>query len=116
MSEPLMTRRKSLRRHRNRAAEETREQSGRCLSCCPGGVRRKGGVSLICGWYREQVNLTVDRVACGSPEGEPHVAESIRGRVPMRRPGADRPVGVMTPGNAGRAKGADYPGVIGGQL
>jgi len=44
-------------------------------------------------------------------EGGPQAAETVRGRVPMRRPGADRPVVAMKPGNAGGAKGAGYPDV-----
>jgi hypothetical protein len=34
----------------------------------------------------------------------------------MRSAGADCPVVVEKPGNAGGAKGAAYPGVLGGQL
>jgi len=44
------------------------------------------------------------------------VAETARGRVPWRgNAGADCPVVAMKPGNAGGAKGAGYPGLVGDQ-
>jgi hypothetical protein len=52
----------------------------------------------------------------GRREREPQAAETVRGRVAMREPGADRPVVVTKPGNAGGAKGAGCPGSSGGQL
>jgi hypothetical protein len=51
----------------------------------------------------------------GRREGEPQVAGTTRGRVPMRSTGADRLAVVMKPGNAGGAKGAGHPGGAGGQ-
>ena len=48
-------------------------------------------------------------------KGEPQVAETARGRVPMRVAGTDRLVVVMKPGNAGGAKGAGCPGLLVGQ-
>ena len=48
-------------------------------------------------------------------EGDLRVAETTRGRVPMRSTGADHLVVVMKPGNAGGAKGVDHPGVFGEQ-
>jgi hypothetical protein len=46
----------------------------------------------------------------GWRKGEAQAAETVRARVPMRGRRADRLVVVMTPGNAGRAKGTDCPG------
>jgi len=51
----------------------------------------------------------------GRRERGPQVAETTRGRVAMRGTGADRPVVVVKPGNAGGAKGAGCPGLPGGQ-
>jgi len=48
-------------------------------------------------------------------EGELQAEKTVRGRVPMRGTGADRPVVVVKPGNAGGAKGSDHPGSVGGQ-
>ena len=51
----------------------------------------------------------------GRREGEAQAAETVRARVPMRGRRADRLVVVMTPGNAGRAKGTGCPGSFSGQ-
>jgi hypothetical protein len=48
-------------------------------------------------------------------EGDPQAKEIARGSVPMRGTGADRLVLAMRPGNAGGAKGAGCPGLLGGQ-
>ncbi len=48
-------------------------------------------------------------------KGEPQVAETTRGRVPMRGTGTDRLVVAMKPGNAGGAKQAGCSGWLGGQ-
>jgi hypothetical protein len=48
-------------------------------------------------------------------EGDLQADETVRGRVPMRDAGTDRLVVAMKPANAGRAKGAGYPGLFGGQ-
>jgi hypothetical protein len=40
-------------------------------------------------------------------QGRPPSGRTARGRVPIRGGGADRPVVVMKPGNAGGAKGPD---------
>jgi hypothetical protein len=49
-------------------------------------------------------------------EGVPQVAETTRGRVPMRGTGTDRRVVAVKPGNAGGAKAPGCPGVVVGQL
>ena len=56
-------------------------------------------------------------VACWSDrrEGALQTAETVRGGVPMRGTGADRPVVAMKPGNAGGVKGPGCPGSFGDQ-
>lgn len=94
-----------------------REESGRCLYCGPDGVRRKGGVSRpwACAGNVRTWPVHGMEQECWHPPGDSQAAESVRDRVPEHRPGADRPVGAMTPGNAGRAKGTEYPDVDAGQ-
>ena len=50
-----------------------------------------------------------------SRERVAQVVEATRARVAMRGTEADRFVVAMKPGNAGGAKGADHPGLLGGQ-
>lgn len=56
-----------------------------------------------------------DPAECWSGEGESQVAATTRVGVPMPDTGADRPVVAVMPGNAGGAKGAGHPGLLGGQ-
>lgn len=49
-------------------------------------------------------------------EGDLQVAETTRGRVPVRGTGTDRRVVAGMPGNAGGAKASGCPGVVVGQL
>src|SRR5262245_43214399 len=63
-----------------------------------GGDRRQGGVSLVRA-LMEHVG-TCRHDAKGRPKWKTH-----EDRVPMRGTGADQPVVVMKPGNAGGAKG-----------
>ncbi len=48
-------------------------------------------------------------------QGRTQVGETTRARVPTRGTGADRLVGAMKPGNAGRAKEADCSGSFSSQ-
>ena len=48
-------------------------------------------------------------------EGEPQVAETVRGRVPSRETGTDRLVVAVMPRNGGGAKETDHPGLLAGQ-
>jgi hypothetical protein len=55
----------------------------------PGGVRREGGASLICGYYTERGKACADTVLayCEKErvrEGVRQAAETVRRRVPMR--------------------------------
>ena len=101
VSEPLM----KCRKHRDAIKtgvlsllrDEAREKPAYCLS----GDRHRGGVSPAQALVRNVGTSSLD-VQGSPPSGRP-----VRGRVPMRGGGADRPVVVMKPGNAGGAKGPD---------
>jgi len=72
---------------------------------------------LLCG-TREPATSMLRRIGSVpglARKGDPQVAETARGRVPMRVAGADRLVVVMKSGNAGGAKGAGCPGLLVGQ-
>ncbi len=101
VSEPLM----KCRKHRD--AIETGVSSllrdktwGKPAYCLSGG-RHRGGVSSAQALVRNVGTFSLDVIG-RSPSGRP-----ARGRVPMRGGGADRPVVVMKPGNAGGAKEPD---------
>jgi hypothetical protein len=57
----LLKRRKVFRRHRNRESYlPSRDELGGYPSYWPGGARRRGGVSLVCGSCREREKASVD--------------------------------------------------------
>ncbi len=72
---------------------------------------------LSCGTWEPAVSMPgKTRHSPGrTRKGDPQAAETARGGVPKRGAGTDCPVVVMKPGNAGGAKGAGYPGLLGGQ-
>ncbi len=72
---------------------------------------------LLCGTREPATTMLrlVGMVPGRVRKGDPQVAETARGRVPMRVAGTDRLVVVMKPGNAGGAKGAGCPGLLVGQ-
>ena len=72
---------------------------------------------LLCGTREPATTMLrpVGTVPGRLRKGEPQVAGTARGRVPMRVAGTDRLVVVMKPGNAGGAKGAGCPGLLVGQ-
>jgi hypothetical protein len=120
-SEPLMTCRKR--------SDGIETEESRYLGKQPGGdlltAQVVPGMEVARAWLRlwyetwEPVasNATVglgERPARPS-KGEPQAAETARGRVPTRGTGADCPVVVMKPGNAGGAKRAGCSGWLGGQ-
>jgi hypothetical protein len=84
----------------------------------PGMEVARAWLRLWCGtWEPVALNATVglgERPARPS-KGGPQAAETARGRVPTWGTGTGRLVGVMKPGNAGGAKGADCSGSFGGQ-
>ena len=71
--------------------------------CGPGGARCIGGVSpsWALAWKRRTCRLDTDdrhkwvKVAPRSREGGPQAVSTVRGRVPMRGTGAERPVLAM---------------------
>ena len=63
-----------------------------------------------CGTRERLAPMSLVRCWTGRRKGEARAAETVRVRVPMRGRRADRLVVVMTPGNAGRAKGTGRPG------
>jgi hypothetical protein len=80
-----------------------RDQARRAPVFCPSGDRHKGGASPIQALVRNVGTFRLD------VKGEPASGRTTRGRVPMRGEGADRPVVVLKPGNAGGAKGSTCP-------
>jgi len=72
---------------------------------------------LLCGTREPATSMLrlAGRIPGRARKGDPQVAETARGRVPMRVAGTDRLVVVMKPGNAGGAKGAGCPGLLVGQ-
>ena len=65
----------------------------------PGGNRHIGGMNL---YLASLWNMGTCR---SDVKGEIQAARIVRVRVPMQSTGADQPVVVMKPGNAGGAKG-----------
>jgi hypothetical protein len=120
-SEPLMTCRKRRDDIKTEAESLPWEEAWGQPAYCPGGVRHEGGASLAqAPVWNVGTCRPIARLASGARrgqqrEGEPQAAGTARGRVPMRATGTDRPVVVRKPGNAGGAKGAGYPGLVGGQ-
>ena len=108
MCEPLLTHRNAESWHQNRGRSVTLGQrratgvpsAGELPVCGPGGVRCKGGVrsSQALAWNRRTCRPDSDGqskwvwLARWSQEGGPQVADTARGRVPMRGTGADQPV------------------------
>src|ERR1700716_1772 len=84
----------------------------------PGIEVARAWLRLCCGTWEPVVsNATVglgERPAQPS-KGDPQVAETARGRVPMRGTGAGCLVVATKPGNAGGAKRAGCAGSFGGQ-
>jgi hypothetical protein len=108
-SEPLMKCRKRRDVIETGLQLLARDEARGTPVCCPSGDRHEGGASSVSGSRAERGNLS-SRCKGRPPSGGP-----MRGRVPMRGEGADRPVVAEKPGNAGRAKGSDCPATPVGQ-
>src|SRR5262245_20200080 len=78
-----------------------REEARGKPAYCPSGDRHRGGVSSAQALVRNVGTSSLDA------QGSPPSGRPARSRVPMRGGGADRPVVVKKPGNAGGAKGLD---------
>ena len=108
-SEPLMTCRKRRDVVETRLQSLAWDEARRVPADWPSGDRHGGGVSPARGSCVERGNLWL---RC---QGRPPSGRPARSRVPMRSTGADGFVVVMKPGNAGGAKGPDFPAEDGGQ-
>ena len=120
-SEPLMTCRKRI--------DGTETEENRYLGKQPEGnlptAQVVSGMEVARVWLRlwgETWEPVASNAAAGrgqrparSSKGESQVAETARGRVPMRGTGTDRLVVATKPGNAGGAKQAGCSGSFGGQ-
>lgn len=119
-SEPLMKCRKRTDDIRTGEKSLTREEPGGNLptaQAVSGMKVARARSRLLCG-TREPATTMLQSTGLlpgRARKGEPQVAETARGRVPMRVAGTDRLVVVMKPGNAGGAKGAGCPGLLVGQ-
>jgi hypothetical protein len=100
-SESLMKCRKRMNVIKTGVQSLLRDKAREKPAYCPSGDRHRGGVSSVQALMRNVGTSSLD-VQGRTPSGRP-----ARGRVPMRGGGADRPVVVMKPGNAGGAKGPD---------
>jgi hypothetical protein len=116
-SEPLMKCRKQWDDIETGACRLPWDESGGCLPA----ARAVSGVKAARAWSGlldgtcEPVVLAWRLAAGWAWEGELQAVQTVRGGVPMRDTGADRPVVAVKPGNAGGAKGAGHPGLLGGQ-
>ena len=82
----------------------------------------KGARAWLGRWYRTWEPVTpivwpvqLDMLSNWPEEGEPQTEETVRGRVPLRRTGADHPVVAVMPGNSGGAKGMGHSDLLVGQ-
>jgi hypothetical protein len=62
VSEPLLKRRELGNDIETGVSMQSRDESGGCPSYWPGGVRRAGGVSPVCGCSAERGKARVDTV------------------------------------------------------
>jgi hypothetical protein len=118
VSEPLLKCRKRSGDIKTRVQLLPWDKSGGCLFI--GQV--VSGIKVARARFRRQCGTwerlaPIQSAACwsGRREGEPQVAETVRGRVPMRGRRTDRLVVAMMSGNAGGAKGTGCPGSFGDQ-
>jgi hypothetical protein len=113
VSEPLLTCRKRIGDIKTGVQLLPRDE--------PGGYLRTAlvvsGMKVARARFRDQCGTRerlapMPRAGCwtGQRKGEAQAAGTVRVRVLMRGRRADRLVVVMTPGNAGRAKGTGRPG------
>lgn len=102
-SEPLMRRRKDKNAIETRLHEQAWDEARKGPGYGPGGGRRRGGVNLTQAFAW---NVGTEH---SDGKGEVRGVALRRARVPMRNAGADWPVVVTKPGNAGGAKGPDRP-------
>lgn len=111
--------RKELGDIETEAGRRSREESGGCLCA----ARAVSGMKVARAWLG-LLDGTCEPVVLAWPsaggfgrwrERDLQAAETVRGRVSMPGTGAGRLVVAVKPGNAGGAKGAGHPGLLGGQ-
>lgn len=115
VSEPLLTCRKRIDDIETRVQLLPWDESGGCLftgQVVSGMKVARARFRLQCGTRERLAPMSLAGCWAGWREGEAQAAETVRARVPMRGRRADRLVVVMTPGNAGRAKGTGCPGLF----
>lgn len=118
VSEPLLKRRKRMGVIKTGVQSLPRDESGGCLFT----GQAVTGVKVARVRFRHQ-HGTWEPVAPAASagcwtrrrKGVLQAAETVRSRVPSWGTGADWPVVVVMPGNAGGAKGPGCPGSFGGQ-
>jgi hypothetical protein len=118
VSEPLLTCRKRSDDIETGVQLLPWDESGGCLfigQMVSGMKVARARFRRQCGTWERLALIPPIKCWIGWREGEFQAAETVRERVPMRGRRADRPVVVMTPGNAGRAKGTGCPGSFDGQ-
>lgn len=119
-SEPLMTCRKRSDDIKTEEESLPREEPGGNLltaQVVSGMKVARAWLRLLGGTWEPAASIPWPRWLglSGAREGDPQAAGTVRGSVPKRGAGADCPVVVRKPGNAGGAKGAAYPGLLVGQ-
>jgi hypothetical protein len=119
VSEPLLTCRKRIGDIETGVQLLPREEPGGYLltALAVSGMKvARARFRRQCGTRERLAPILSARCWTGRREGVAQAAETVRARVPMRGRRADRLVIVMTPGNAGRAKGTGCPGSLDDQL
>ncbi len=115
VSEPLLTCRKRSGDIETGVQLLPRDEPGRYLltALVVSGMKvARARFRRQCGTRERLAPMPLARCWAGRRKGEAQAAETVRARVPMRGRRADRLVVVMTPGNAGRAKGTGCPGLF----
>lgn len=113
VSEPLLTCRKRIDDIETGVQLLPWDRSGGCLfigQMVSGMKVARARFRRQCGTRERLAPMSLVRCWTGRRKGEARAAETVRVRVLMRGRRADRLVVVMTPGNAGRAKGTGRPG------
>jgi hypothetical protein len=113
VSEPLRNCRKRSNDIETRVQLLLWDKSGGCLLIglvVSGTKVARARFRLQCETWERLAPMRLAGCGTGRREGEPQIAETVRGGVPMRGRRADHPVVAGMPGNAGGAKGMGCPG------
>jgi hypothetical protein len=113
VSEPLRNCRKRSNDIETRVQLLPWDKSGGCLLIglvVSGTKVARARFRLQCETWERLAPIRLVGCWTGQRQGEPQIAETVRGGVPMRGRRADHPVVAGMPGNAGGAKGMGCPG------